>query len=437
MTQSSVDVASLETLTIDDTVKGVPGGVTGLALSAVGRRGWNVLRGDLPLPLAILKESALAHNSRWMQRFVERTGVKFAPHGKTTMSPQLFDRQLQDGAWAITLATVPQVQVARRYGVSRVFLANQLVGRAETTYVLNELGRDPGFDFYCLVDSEETVALLASATREIDPGRPVQVLVERGFVGGRAGCRTTDEAVAVARAVRRTAPRLVLRGVEGFEGLVDGVDAVDTERRADAFLRSIVETARACEGEGLFAPGEILLTAGGSAFFDLVVDILGGADIGRPVTTVIRAGCYLTHDSEHYQDAFARILARSGAARETGGQFQSAIELWAYVQSRPEATRVILNAGKRDTSHDVALPRPLQWFRPETHVRPLALDAAHVVVALNDQHALLDVPASSPLAVGDRVALGISHPCTTFDKWRLLPVVDDAYNVISAVRTFF
>jgi len=35
------------------------------------------------------------------------------------------------------------------------------------------------------------------------------------------------------------------------------------------------------------------------------------------------------------------------------------------------------------------------------------------------------------------VCLGISHPCTAFDKWQLIPVVDEEYRIVDVVRTFF
>jgi D-serine deaminase-like pyridoxal phosphate-dependent protein len=35
------------------------------------------------------------------------------------------------------------------------------------------------------------------------------------------------------------------------------------------------------------------------------------------------------------------------------------------------------------------------------------------------------------------VTFGLSHPCTAFDKWSLLPVLDDEDRVIDAVRTYF
>jgi D-serine dehydratase len=409
------DIRLIDELPVDGTFKGIPGVPRPFPLGRIGEMGWNVLRGDLPLPVVLLKQAALTHNGEWMRNFVQATGVQLAPHGKTTMSPQLFQRQLLDGAWGITLATVFQVQVARRFGVSRILMANELVGRAETAYILQELTRDPDFDFYCLVDSEAGVAQLAEAARRSAPGRPVQV----------------------ARAAGEAVPWLALRGVEGFEGIVAGVDRDDVEHRARAFLDSIVETAARCCAEGLFAAGPVILSAGGSAYFDLVVERFGAAALGRETMIVLRSGCYLTQDSVLYERAFRRILERSGAARAVGGGLRNALELWAYVQSRPEPTRAILGFGKRDASYDDALPKPLAWFRSGVHSCPEPFASTPIVVALNDQHAFLDLPSESPLAVGDMVALGISHPCTTFDKWQLLPVVDDDYTVVEAVRTFF
>ena len=138
-------LAELDDWRLDERVKGVPGGLGGLRLGDVGRKGWNLFREDLPLPVAVLKAGALDNNSRWMTQFLQASGAVIAPHGKTTMSPQLFHRQLADGAWAITVATVGQLQIARRFGVKRIVLANQLVGRQAIAYVMGELARDRAF----------------------------------------------------------------------------------------------------------------------------------------------------------------------------------------------------------------------------------------------------------------------------------------------------
>ncbi len=129
-------------------------------IGALGQLDWNLLREDVSLPVAVLRQERIAHNLKWMQQFIASYGVKLAPHGKTTMSPALFQQQLDHGAWGITLATAPQVQAAYNHGVRRVLMANQLVGRANMA-IIERLQRDPSFEFYCIVDSTANLEQLA------------------------------------------------------------------------------------------------------------------------------------------------------------------------------------------------------------------------------------------------------------------------------------
>ena len=428
-----LDSVFQETLTPE--FKGIPYGVEPLRLDALGRQGWNLLRGDLPLPVAVLKDSALRNNSAWMRRFTEHFGVRIAPHGKTTMAPQLFRQQLQDGAWGITVANIHQLRMCRNWGVSRVLIANQVVGPQELRGMMSELRESPELEVFCLVDSEANVRQLADAAEAAGLERPVLILLELGVADGRTGCRTEAEALVVARAVKAASPQLHLRGVEGFEGLLKG--RPDAEVQVQEFLRCINQVAERCAAEGLFAEGPVILTAGGSDFYDLVVQHLNSPSGAHEVLRVIRSGCYLTHDSESYQKMFRRIRERSPEVNDMGGGLQPALQVWGAVQSLPEPGLAIVTAGKRDLSYDVALPVPELHHRIGSTQPPNALDDGRFqVTALNDQHAYLKLPEDADWQVGDFVGLGISHPCTTFDKWRLLHLVDDDWNVIGGIRTY-
>lgn len=409
-----------------------------LRQGAIGVQGWNVLRGDTSFPVAVLKESTLRHNLAWMHAFCERHGVSLAPHGKTTMSPQLFGAQLANGAWGITLATAIQVQVAHRFGVRRVLLANQLVARADIAAVLALLQGDPDFECIVLADSPAGVERLARAVAAHRLARPLPVLVELGLAGKRAGCRTPQEAMEVARAIA-AADGLALAGMEGYEGLLASDDAARDLRLVDEFLAQLVSLVRELDAEGLFATPEILLSAGGSSYFDLVAR--GFRDVGglsRPVRAILRSGCYLTSDHGMYRRHIDALSAREGA--EDDG-LRPALEVWSAVQSRPEPTLAILTMGKRDASYDADLPIPLVTARPDAGAVPETLPPGCAIVKMNDQHAYLRLPDGDPLcdslAVGDLVGCGISHPCTTFDKWPLLLAVDDDYTVRYALNTFF
>lgn len=349
---------------------------------------------EIPLPVLVLRESAVAHNLALMQHWCDDRGVSLAPHGKTTMAPALIRRQLETGAWGMTAATVPQLAVMRDAGAQRVILANELVGAPEIAWFERERA---DIVAYCLVDSVDGVRALAAGVE-----RPLSVLIELG--GPRAGCRTLEQALAVADAVIG-APRLVLAGVEGFEGTLP-------EDAVDPFVDRMRELVEALDAREAFAGvDEIIATAGGSAFFDHVVERLRFSGLSRPVRVVLRSGCYVTHDDGIYAESSPLAGLRA------------ALELWARVLSCPEPGLAIAGFGKRDAPYDLGLP----VVRRREGV---------VVEALNDQHAYLRDPAGV-LAVGDTIVCGISHPCTAFDKWPLIGVVDDDDVVIGAIRTRF
>lgn len=433
--RGGLTLAPLEEQLLHPGVKGLP--ITEpMHQGAIGVQGWNVLRADTSFPVAVLKTAALRHNLDWMRDFCGRYGATLAPHGKTTMSPQLFGAQLDNGAWGITLATAAQVQIAHRFGVRRVLLANQLVARADINSVLSLMHGDPEFAFFALADSLDGVARLSQAVQAHALARPFPLLVEMGIPGKRAGCRTLDEAMAVARAIAE-APGLQLAGIEGYEGLLVSDNRAGDVRAVDAFIAQLVALMVQADGEQLFGGDRILLSAGGSSYFDLVARGFASlAGMSRPVTPILRSGCYLTSDHGSYQRLIADLNEREALA----GGLQPALEVWSMVQSRPEPTLAILTMGKRDASYDIDLPTPLFSHRPGSG-KPAPLPPGTSIVKMNDQHAYLQLPGGDPLcaslAVGDLVGCGISHPCTTFDKWPLLLAVDDDYSVRYAVNTFF
>jgi D-serine deaminase-like pyridoxal phosphate-dependent protein len=404
---------------IDWRYKGFPP-AEGVTPASVGAQGWNLLAGDLFLPALVLRESALAHNLALMSRWCDVHGVSLAPHGKTTMSPELFARQLDAGAWAMTAATASQARVYRAFGVERILLANELVEPASLRWIASELAADPSFDFLCIADSVEAVTRMDRAL-DGHAKRPLRVLVELGIAGGRTGARSIDRALEVAEAIGRSAA-LELAGVEGYEGIVHD------DARVEAFLAELRELADRLAAAGSFADQqEIVVTAGGSIYFDRVAERLPSR---APRTRiVVRSGCYLTHDDGLYDEH-----SPLGSHASTPERLLPAFEAWAVVLSRPEPGLALVGMGKRDVPHDVGLPIPLK-SRGQSGVRDVR--ESMEVVDLNDQHAYVRTDPSDPLAVGDLLGCGISHPCTAFDKWRLIPVVDDDYAVIDAVHTFF
>jgi D-serine dehydratase len=437
--RGALALASLDAQILQPGVKGLP--ITApLRQGAIGVQLWNVLDADTSFPVALLKASALRHNLDWMRDFCARHDIALAPHGKTTMSPQLFDAQLANGAWGITLATASQVQVAHRFGVRRVLLANQLVAPADIHSVLDLMHGDPDFSLVALADSLAGVARLAQAVKAHALARPLPLMVELGIAGKRAGCRSNAEAMQVARAIA-AAPGLQLAGIEGYEGLLVSSSRQADVQQVNAFVAQLVQLVQQADDEQLFGAEEVLLSAGGSSYFDLVACGFGAAPkLSRPVRTILRSGCYLTSDHGSYQRLIGQLEQRAHSAPGTG--LRAALEVWSVVQSRPEPNLAIISMGKRDASYDIELPLALLTHRPGAKAAlPQALPQGCAIVKMNDQHAYLELPQGhalcDTLAVGDLIGCGISHPCTTFDKWPVLLVVDDHYQVRSAINTFF
>jgi len=202
----NLDLTSVMDTVLDHRTKGIPESASPFKLGDIARQGWNVLREDMPLPLMLLKRSALDHNAKVFGGYLKDNDLSLAPHGKTTMAPQIFSEQLANGAWGITAATVGQVQVMRHYGVPRVIMANQLVGRANIAAIAALINTDPGFDFYTYVDSVGHLAHMDQHLSGARLDRPLKLLIEVGAAGGRTGVRTMAEAEQVVQALAAADP---------------------------------------------------------------------------------------------------------------------------------------------------------------------------------------------------------------------------------------
>lgn len=409
----------------DVTGKGLGAGAA--SAEAVAAAGWSVLRGDVSLPVAVLRDSALRHNLDWMARFIAAYGVDLAPHGKTTMSPELFAMQREAGAWGITLATAPQVRDAHRHGVRRVLMANQLADRANMALVADLL-RDPAFAFCCLVDSAANVEALGAFFDA--RGLRLRVLLEVGVAGGRTGVRDEAQVREVVDALARWPRSLALVGVETYEGVLKD------EAGVRALLRRTVATLQSLRAAGAFAEPRVLLSGAGSAWYDVVAEEFAEAARDPAVHVLLRPGCYLTHDVGAYREADARIHASNPVARRMAEGLRPALQLWACVQSRPEPARAIVGLGKRDAAFDAGLPVPALRYRAGD-AAPAPVPAHWRLDTIMDQHAFLQLEPDDDLRVGDLLCFDISHPCLTFDKWRHLLRVDDDLRVTGLVRTYF
>lgn len=432
------EIAALAEDLIGPEHKGWPPQTWGRSVADVTSEGRRL--STFPTPLVTLSGPAMTHNTDVLAGWASRHGFELAPHGKTTMAPQLWQRQLDAGAWGITLANLAQLAIARRFDTQRVLIANAVLSPVGLRWIAGELAAHPEVTIITWADSLAVVEIMADALADTDHRadssrqRPVDVMVELGGLGGRTGARTVAAAVDVAEAVAAS-PHLRLVGAAGYEGALAHGSFAEGVTTIRGYLGELSRLHEILLERGLYATESPIVSAGGSAYPDVVGEAL------QPLTdraiVLIRSGAYITHDDGYYR----QISPWGQNPRTDGSPLRSAIHGWVRISSVPEPGMAIFDAGKRDLPFDEGLPE-VQLLRPREPGSAVTALSGVQVTALNDQHGFLRYdPATAPVRVGDELRLGLSHPCTTFDKWTLLPVVDNADAadpvVVDAIRTYF
>lgn len=341
------------------------------------------------LPQLLLDVDAIEANIALKEQWAAEHSMVLAPHIKTTMTREIVQRQLP-GSWGATVATPAQAAHAVAWGARRVLIANEVVFPPLVADLRRLLERNPSVDLYCLADSEAGIAAFAEGFQDGD--RPLHVLLDVGVAGGRSGIRAASDAPALASAIQDAAG-LLLAGVSAYEGIAPNVRTPENLAAIDAHCQAAVQVYDALRGT--FEAEQPVYSVGGSAFQDRAAQLLPAGSVN-----VLRSGCYVIHDTGTYADVSPLPGLRAAAV------------VRAVVVSVPEPGRAILGAGKRELAYDAGLPTPVAHHRNGTTLG----EPTGVVVRLFDHHAVVD--NADDLRVGDLVDLGISHPCSVFDRWR-------------------
>lgn len=439
-------------LELDSTTKSIPIATGKVKLGDVGRQGWNVQNGDMMYPVLVLRDDYLRRNLLTIRDFAARNGMSLAPHGKSTVCPQIYIDQMETGGcWGITAATVQQASVVAATGVPNVLIANEIVGPANVRTLVALKRAYPETAFYSVVDSLATVEQLVRHGKPHLGGGRFQVMLELGYSGGRCGARDAAAADKVVDAVLANSDVLEFVGIECYEGTINLADPRETIVKVDGFLDFVCEYFKKCDAAGKFGlRQEVILTAGGSAYYDRVAEKFGAVRTKR-TRVVLRGGSYLTYDHGFYKSKLRDMVARGAkldpkSVVSPQDDFAPALEIWAMVQAIHDPGVAVLTMGIRDLPYDLGYPAPLRRYRDGKLVESFvedgyadmsAAESVYAIVNSNDQHCYMRFPAGADLRVGDVIACGISHPCTAFDKWDVLYRVDGKFNVIGAIKTCF
>lgn len=373
----------------------------------------NILTSGFQFPIMVLKDKALKHNIDRMARFCKSVGAELAPHVKTTMSPQIAQMQVDAGAFALTIANFWQAEIFRNFGFKKLIIANEVLDPTAIAAIA-DLNSKKAAEIIFYVDSIAGLEIIKKYT----PKDGIQNLfIEIGTDNGRGGIRDLDLVTKIAKNISEDS-RLKLRGVTGFEGAVPNAARTSAgEDSVTKFCQKIVAAAN--NAYQYKSENEFIISAGGSAYFEIVASELNKFD--KPKILLLRSGGYVTHDSRYYEEIYP--------FRDSNDLLLPAIEVWAQVISAPEKEFGVLNLGKRDVGCDLHNPIPVAKYSGKLS------KFSGEIEKLNDQHGFMR--SKEEFAVSELIGLGISHPCTTFDKWRLIPLVNDNYDVVDCIHTFF
>ena len=416
---------------LDKRTKGIPGSSDPFALEEIQSKGWNILKEDMPMPLMVLKKSSMDYNLKTFANYVNSNNLSISPHGKTTMAPQIFSEQISYGAWGITAGTINQVQTMYFYGIKRILLANQLLGKSHLKTIASFINAEKDFDFYCFVDSKKQFKNMQEGLNGITLKHPIKVLPEIGAMNGRTGIRNSEDLLSLIKTIDEDkSGSFMFSGIAIFEAVIPNVNKGPLP--ATNFANHVLDIVKKIPIEFYSNLDEFLITGGGSTHFDIIAERFNTLQLDIPKRILLRSGCYVTND--HVAYSTAQEEARLDPSRNWNDKLQPALEAWSYVQSIPEENLAFLTMGKRDIPFDAGLPIPLKRYRPNDGF----LDIGECkIFNTNDQHAYVKLTLGHGWQVGDMICSGISHPCTAFDKWRFIPVVNDNYDVVDGILTFF
>ena len=401
------------TTVIEGKFKGFPIDSYGKTLEQFLATKPNLFTANFQFPIMVLKESAVKNNIAQMMSFCNSVNAQLAPHVKTTMSPQLAQMQVAAGARALTVANFWQGSIFLKYGFKNLIIANEVLDPTAIAEIA-KINKQKQAEIIFYVDSILALEIIQKFT----PLEGEQNLfIEIGAENGRGGVRELSLVEQLAQRIK-TDQRLNLIGVTGFEGAVpDAARGRRGERKISKFCQKIVAAAELAYPYKSDQP--FVISAGGSAYFDIVARELNKFE--KPRRLLLRSGGYITHDHKYYEEIYPFA--------STDRSFQPAIEVWGQVISKPERDFGVLNLGKRDIGNDLHNPIPIKSY--DGQVKSFSA----VIEKLNDQHGYLR--GKQEFSLAQLIGLGISHPCTTFDKWGLIPLVNDDYDLIDCMQTFF
>jgi 3-hydroxy-D-aspartate aldolase len=291
---------------------------------------------DIQTPCLILDLDALERNVKKMGDYAKAHGMRHRSHGKMHKSVDV--QKLQEslgGAVGVCCQKVSEAEVFVRGGIKDVLVSNQVRHPAK----IDRLARLPnlGSRIIVCVDDLDNVAELSAAAEK--HGTELEVFVEIDCGAGRCGVTTTEDVVAIAKAVD-AAPGLKFTGIQAYQGAMQHMDKFeDRKAKLDAAIAMVEDAVQGLKANGLEPE---LVSGGGTGSYYF--------ESNSGVYNELQCGSYAFMDAD-----YGRILDENGQ-RIDRGEWENALFILTSVMSHAKADKAIVDAGLKAQSVDSGLP---------------------------------------------------------------------------------
>ena len=427
---------------IDSKTKGI-NEINKIKVKNIPKKKWNIFKDNVQFPILTIKESIFKKNIESMTKYANQNGVFLAPHSKTSMCPQLLKKL---NCWGFSVANNQQLSVLLEMGIKNIIIANLITNKSNITSLLKLVEKYRySKNIYLCVDSLFGINLLSKTSIEYKSRSKIKILIETGFKNSRSGIRDLATLKQLTEKIIKLPNNFLLSGILFYEGAASTKNYKETLKRINKIIKFSTNSFEYLWNNNFFNSKEIILSGGGSEYFDLVVASFKKYRNIKNLKLVIRPGSFLAYGHGYYTKRLDEIDKRGGLFFNNNNNnikatnlFSPSLELWAYIISIQDKNMAILNFGKRDVSFDLGYPVPLAIYRKSKLIIKLDSKKKNLIIRrLNDQHAFLDYSGYDNIQIGDLIKFGISHPCITIDKWSFFYMCDEKYNIKEALKTFF
>ena len=428
---------------IDSKTKGI-NEINKIKVKDIPNKKWNILKENVQFPILTMKESVFKKNIKSMNNFANYNGVSLAPHCKTSMCPQILKKLNDLNYWGFSAANNQQLSMLLEMGIKKIIIANLITNKSNIINLF-KLIEKYGYakKIYLCVDSTFGVNLLKELSIQYKFKHKLRILIETGFQNSRNGVRNLNSLNILTGKIIKLPSNFIFCGILFYEGAVSEKNYKKTINKVNKFISFSLKAFDYLLKNNFFSNEEIILSGGGSEYFDLIINSFQKYKNIKNIRLIIRPGTFIAYGHGHYLKSIENIDKRgtlfiNKKNIKATNLFNPSLELWGHIISMQDSNRAILNFGKRDVHYDRGYPIPLSIYRKGKLFQKInPKQNKYKIYKMSDHHAFLYFTNDQDIRIGDLIKLGVTHPCVTIDKWDFFYMIDEKYNVKEGLKTFF